>query len=96
MHVHVIPLAWLRSYLSGRSQRIFINVKSSSSQTLIYGVPQGSVLGPLLFAIYMLPLGKLIRQYELDLHFYTDDTQLYALVCPNWISKYCLKLNALW
>ena len=81
--VHGTPLAWFRSYVSGRSQRVLIDGKFSSVQSLIYGVPQGSVLGPLLFVIYILPLGELVRQFDLALHIYADDTQVYFSVCPT-------------
>ena len=45
-------IAWFNSYLTGRSQRVKIGDKKSSSQNLLSGVPQGSMLSPLVFVIY--------------------------------------------
>ena len=69
---------WLISYLKERTQRVVIGDQSSSTTTLTTRVPQGSVLGPLLFSLYVQPIGDIIRALALFFHQYTDDLQVYT------------------
>ncbi len=68
---------WFRYYLTNRSQFVVLGNNKSDISQVQYSVPRGSDLGPILFSIYMLPLGQIIRKYGLGHHFYADDTQIY-------------------
>ena len=57
---------------------MFINGMNSEPQDLQYGIPQGSVLGPILFTIYTIPIGAIAWLHNLEIHIYADDTQLYV------------------
>ena len=73
-----VVLEWFRSYLYGRVQRVNIDKSFCPLHPLTTGVPQGSVFGPLLFSLYVQPLGSIIREYSIHFHHYADDFQLYA------------------
>uniref|UniRef100_A0A672G1H3 Reverse transcriptase domain-containing protein n=1 Tax=Salarias fasciatus TaxID=181472 RepID=A0A672G1H3_SALFA len=81
-------LQWFTSYLSGRSFCVSINQVKSESMNLASGVPQGSVLGPILFLLYLLPLGNIIQRFkDVSYHLYADDIQLYCSFKPDGIQK---------
>ena len=70
-------LDWSRSYLVGRRQFVKIGNHSSPLISSLSGVPQRSVLGPLLFAVYVSPIGEVISSHGTRYHKFADDTQLY-------------------
>ena len=81
-------LRWFSSYLSGRSFSVAANQIRSESADLLCGVPQGSVLGPVLFLLYLIPLGKIIQRFtDVSYHIFADDIQLYCSFKPNELHK---------
>jgi len=76
-------LVWFTSYLSGRSYCVVINGVASHVIHVTCSVPQGSVLGPLLFIMYMADLADIAAQYNLTLHAFADDNELYIDCKPE-------------
>ena len=72
-----LALKWFSSYLSDRSQQIKLEGTFSPRAQLPFGVPQGSVLGPVLFTMYTTPLSTVIQGHSIPHHLYADDSQLY-------------------
>ena len=70
-------LSLIASYLTDRSQYVTVGDHRSSPAPLTTGVPQGSVLGPLLFTLYTTPIGHVLSKSPVSFHLYADDTQLY-------------------
>ncbi len=78
-----LPLRWFESYLTGRSFKVAWGGVVSKAHQLVTGVPQGSVIGPLLFSTYTTSLGPIIQAHGCSYHFYADDTQLYLSFRPD-------------
>ena len=95
-------LSWFASYLNDRTQFVRCGTKRSTPGYVLCGVPQGSVLGPILFLLYTADLLKLIESHDLRPHLYADDTQIYDFCRPGdtaWLQSrvsLCVCEVALW
>jgi hypothetical protein len=100
-----LALDWINSYLTDRSFTVSVESSTSSPCPLLYGVPQGSVLGPILYTAYTTPLCHVISEHSMNYHFYADDTQIWlpvnfddSLSLQNSISRIeaCLEEISQW
>ena len=87
-------MSWLQSYLASRTQSVHIGNHSSACTPCTSGVPQGSVLGPLLFSIYTSPVANIARSFNIHHQQYADDTQLYIALDPSDQSNCIARLSS--
>jgi hypothetical protein len=73
-------LMWVETYLRDREQYVMAGGQRSAVSQCEHGVPQGSVLGPFLFSVYVSPIADVITSHGAQFHQYADDTQLYIAV----------------
>ena len=89
-----LALGWFKSYLSGRTHSVKVDSTLSHPAVLEYGIPQGSVLGPILFFLYTNPISSIIHSHSsINHHFYADDSQLYTTLSPTNFSYSIQKLK---
>ena len=83
-------LNWFASYLSGRRQRVVLNGQASDWTPVLAGAPQGSIVGPLLFLLY---INGIVKHKGCSIRLFADDTSLYITVeCPNAAAR-CLNAD---
>ena len=84
--IESLALKWLESYLTERKQFVKLGTHSSSTVTIEHGVPQGSVLGPLLFTTCISPISSIFNNFNLTHHQYADEIQILIKINPHFHS----------
>ena len=82
-------LLWFKSYLNNRTQQVVINNLNSTSGDVVCGVPQGSILGPILFLLFINDLPLSLQNLPVSVDLYADDTTLYSIA----LDKFSLETN---
>ena len=89
-----LTLDWISSYLHNRRQSLKIGDAYSPLSDIASGVPQGSVLGPILFALYTSPISAIADAHNILQQQYADDTQLYISISAKTITQNTCRLES--
>ena len=81
--IYPLLLSWLCSYISEREQQVLVNGEQSQSTRVLSGIPQGSVLDPLLFLIYSNSITKVPLSQRTKIVLYADDMLMYKPICAQ-------------
>jgi len=92
LEVKGLALSWIESFLCNRTQSVSIDGVQSTRSLLTCGVPQGSMLDPVLFLVYCDDVITIAPRHGLEVHSYVDDTQLYFHADPSAVNSKVLKL----
>ena len=87
-------LAWTTSFVASRTQQVLYKGCLSAVQPVQYGVPQGSVLGPILFVLHTADVGRIVAQHRLKFHQYADDFQIYIATSVNEVHSASISFHA--
>ena len=87
-------LDWIWSFLVGRFQIFQIGPDKSSTVIVFFGLPQGTILGPLFYIVYTADIETIIEKHGVKMHLYADDTQLYDHSRVNNIERSVAALEA--
>lgn len=82
-------LSWLTSYLTDRTQSVTVANEHSTNRKLLCDVPQGSVLGPILYSMYTAPLADIIRQHGLNFHFFAETRRYTSRLTQRLVENQC-------
>ena len=91
-----VVINWVASYLSSRLQNVRVSKSGSSLSVVVNGLPQGSVLGPILFLLYTADPLQLIKCHQLHPNAFADDTQIYRFCQPSAIDSLCESVHLYW